>query len=98
MEMRCDPEVLYHCSPAENRDQIVREGLRAPASLTVGWENYSFVGSITDADVLAVFEVDAWSQPLFPDSDGPGHVQIRTGVPPDRVRFVRFVARTEGGW
>lgn len=91
-----DPTKLYHVTPVENVESIVREGLKAPASLTIGWENYSFVGSITDADEVAIFEVYAWDQPLYPDDDGPGHVQIRNDAP--IVKFVRTVKRPKGNW
>jgi hypothetical protein len=93
-----DPTRLFHVSPKENLEAIMRDGIKAPASLTIGFENYSFVGSITDADEVAIFEVHCWNQPLYPDDDGPGHVQIRTPVPPTDITLVRTVKRPKGNW
>jgi len=107
-------EELYHCTPAVNTKAILEEGLCPqfgwygpehnkewiifPISLSIGYPRTEFVGSITEAEAIAVFRV-AWRRlTVKVDFDGPGSVACEHWIEPSELRLVETVRMPEGGW
>jgi hypothetical protein len=94
-----DPQNLefgWHVTEASNEASIDAEGLRAPASISIGYP--TFAGMLFDmlkGEKLIVYRVELFGLTLHPDDDGPPAFRLREPVPPIALKKVAYMIGEE---